>query len=45
MQNQKALWNKLKNLKPLFGHRKELYASKETKENALGPLASEGNYC
>ena len=30
-----ALWTKIKNLKALFNHNKELYASKEVKENAL----------
>ena len=36
-----ALWTKIKNLKALFSHDKELYASKEVKSNAL---ASEGNH-
>ena len=34
-----ALWTKIKNLKALFSHKRELYASKEIKENAV---ASEG---
>ena len=35
----KALWTKIKNLTALFSHKRELYASKEVKENAV---ASEG---
>ena len=34
-----ALWTKIKNLTALFSHKRELYASKEVKENAV---ASEG---
>ena len=34
-----ALWRNIKNLTALFSHKKELYASKEVKENAI---ASEG---
>ena len=34
-----ALWTKIKNLTALFSHKRELYASKEIKENAV---ASEG---
>ena len=37
-----TLWKKIKDLKALFNHKKELYALKEVKENAL---ASEGKPC
>ena len=37
-----TLWTRIKNLKALLSHKKELYASKEVKENAF---ASEGKSC
>ena len=37
-----TLWKKIKDLKALFSHKKELYSLKEVKENAL---ASEGKSC
>ena len=30
-----ALWTKIKNLTTLFSHKRELYTSKEVKENAV----------
>ena len=37
-----TLWKKIKDLKALLSHKKELYSLKEVKENAL---ASEGKSC
>ena len=37
-----TLWTKIKDLKALLSHKKELYASKEVKENAF---TSEGKSC
>ena len=40
--DSETLWTKMKDLKALLSHKKELYASKEVKENAL---TSEGKSC